>query len=1068
MQYRCVIQTDEPPKECNEPISSYVSPHNESFHEDIALPGVDFALHYASSERNNTLAQGWMPSRYAYLKNSTLHLGSGVLYAVTQSSTEGNLTVIPYGSNEYLFDTDGKLQSIRDLYTKETRSTFGYDNVGRLVTITDEYGEVSTIERDANGTATAIVAPTGQRTLLSIDGNGDLVEIQYEDTSAYAFEYENHLMTVETEPDGNRFEHIYDANGHVIEVIDAEQGEWRFLDTADRLQIVRRVIRPEGDTVTYTDHLLESNATTLTSQTHLPSGDTITYIRALDDGNATVKSCGMQTVSLYKKNADGTLYRDPLSGKRVLASKEVDTPGGLSSLTTYDTRYDFDANGNLVSIDRTVDRNGARYRSVRDYAAHTLTNRSPENRVVTVRYDDRDQLPVKVRYADLAPITYRYDDKGRVIKQKQGRRVFLYRYDARGNLVEVYDKQKGTKTRYAYDLLGRVTQITYPDGSKERFEYDANGNLVARTVPTPATYTFDYNGVNKRTAETSPEQKTTTYAYDKQRRVTAVTKPSGKTIDYAYTGGRLASVTTPEGTTQYTYACRNNVSMITRDGESISYGYDGTLPTSIAQSGVLNQTVSYTYNNDFLPATVTYAGVTQPYAYDKDGLLTQSGALILTRDAQNGLTVKISDGTLMRRYDYNRFGEIKKAKDEVFAYRLKRAKGRIAYKRETLRIKVPKKRGGFRIKKHKRIERYVYDKRGRLVKVYRGKGKHRRLVERYAYDANGNRAEATVYGKTYVGRYTLDDNVIVYGDNTYRYDDDGYLVEKTEPQGSTTYTYNTLGALTDVTLPDGTQIRYLQDALNRRVAKEVNGTVVEKYLWEDLTTLLAVYDGYDRLVWRFEYADGRMPVAMRDANGAKYYLHYDQVGSLRAVSDTNGNVVKEIVYDTFGNILSDTNPSFKVPFGFAGGLYDPLTKLTHFGFREYDSFTGKWTAKDPIGFAGGDSNLYGYVLNDPVNLVDPEGEFPIALPIIIPWLEAAGWAGLGAGTGWAIWNAWNDNGGNVCYIHGDDPEGKTGKKRTWDKHSKKRAGQLYGDSRNSKRGNKNKKYRRPANPNKRR
>ncbi len=164
-----------------------------------------------------------------------------------------------------------------------------------------------------------------------------------------------------------------------------------------------------------------------------------------------------------------------------------------------------------------------------------------------------------------------------------------------------------------------------------------------------------------------------------------------------------------------------------------------------------------------------------------------------------------------------------------------------------------------------------------------------------------------------------------------------------------------------------------------------------------------------------------MPVAMRDASGAKYYLHYDQVGSLRAVSDVNGNVVKEIIYDAFGNILNDSNPGFTVPFGFAGGLYDPLTKLTHFGFREYDSFTGKWTAKDPIGFKGGDSNLYGYVLNDPVNLVDPEGEFPIALPIIIPWLEAAGWAGLGAGTGWAIWNAWNDNGGNVCYIDDFDP-----------------------------------------------
>ncbi len=96
---------------------------------------------------------------------------------------------------------------------------------------------------------------------------------------------------------------------------------------------------------------------------------------------------------------------------------------------------------------------------------------------------------------------------------------------------------------------------------------------------------------------------------------------------------------------------------------------------------------------------------------------------------------------------------------------------------------------------------------------------------------------------------------------------------------------------------------------------------------------------------------------------SKYYLHYDQVGTLRAVSNSNHNIVKEIVYDTYGNILSDSNPSFKVPFGFAGGLYDSDTQLIRFGYRDYDSFTGKWTAKDPIGFDGG----------DPVGGIDPSG-----------------------------------------------------------------------------------------------
>ena len=54
-------------------------------------------------------------------------------------------------------------------------------------------------------------------------------------------------------------------------------------------------------------------------------------------------------------------------------------------------------------------------------------------------------------------------------------------------------------------------------------------------------------------------------------------------------------------------------------------------------------------------------------------------------------------------------------------------------------------------------------------------------------------------------------------------------------------------------------------------------------------------------------------------------------------------------------------------------MYDSDTKLTRFGYREYDAYTGKWTAKDPIDFAGGDSNLYGYVLGDPVNFVDTMG-----------------------------------------------------------------------------------------------
>ena len=115
-----------------------------------------------------------------------------------------------------------------------------------------------------------------------------------------------------------------------------------------------------------------------------------------------------------------------------------------------------------------------------------------------------------------------------------------------------------------------------------------------------------------------------------------------------------------------------------------------------------------------------------------------------------------------------------------------------------------------------------------------------------------------------------------------------------------------------------------------------------------------------------------MPVAMTKG-GQRYYLAYDQVGTLRAVTDASGNAVKRIGYDTFGNVISDSNTAFAVPFGFAGGLYDADTGLIRFGYRDYDPDTGRWTAKDPIRFAGGDTDLYGYCLGDPVNGIDPKG-----------------------------------------------------------------------------------------------
>jgi RHS repeat-associated protein len=73
-----------------------------------------------------------------------------------------------------------------------------------------------------------------------------------------------------------------------------------------------------------------------------------------------------------------------------------------------------------------------------------------------------------------------------------------------------------------------------------------------------------------------------------------------------------------------------------------------------------------------------------------------------------------------------------------------------------------------------------------------------------------------------------------------------------------------------------------------------------------------------------------------------------------------------------GRVIQDTHPGFQT-FGYAGGLYDRETGLVRFGARDYDPETGRWTAKDPIGFGGGDANVYAYVGGNPISFVDPSG-----------------------------------------------------------------------------------------------
>jgi RHS repeat-associated protein len=182
-----------------------------------------------------------------------------------------------------------------------------------------------------------------------------------------------------------------------------------------------------------------------------------------------------------------------------------------------------------------------------------------------------------------------------------------------------------------------------------------------------------------------------------------------------------------------------------------------------------------------------------------------------------------------------------------------------------------------------------------------------------------------------------------------------------------------MGRITQFTTPTSVLVDYKLDWLGRRNIKLVNNSVQRRFIWEDAYRLAAEKIISPAQTKEYVYATSINSPDYMKVGSTLYRILKDHLGSPRlVVRTTDGVVMQRMNYNEWGKIVEDTNPGFQ-PFAFAGGLYDPDSKLVHFGARDYDAETGRWTTKDPIGFDGGDVNLYGYVLNDPVNKFDPSG-----------------------------------------------------------------------------------------------
>ena len=103
------------------------------------------------------------------------------------------------------------------------------------------------------------------------------------------------------------------------------------------------------------------------------------------------------------------------------------------------------------------------------------------------------------------------------------------------------------------------------------------------------------------------------------------------------------------------------------------------------------------------------------------------------------------------------------------------------------------------------------------------------------------------------------------------------------------------------------------------------------------------------------------------------WLHADGMGNVVLATDGAGNQVAEYEYTPFGEEIARSG-SFDSRFRFSSKERDPETGFYDFGYRVYAPFLGRWLSRDPLGeFADPLHNLYRFVGNNPLNMVDPDG-----------------------------------------------------------------------------------------------
>jgi RHS repeat-associated protein len=936
---------------------------------------------------------------------------------------DGTWTFVRANRDTYTFNTAGQLVSEKDLNGYVT--TLSYTG-GNLTSVADPAGRTLSLGWTGSSITTvtdANVTPSRSVQFQYNDGAGDLTDVIDVNAGHWQFGYDtSHRMTVMKDPKCFAttgcpgVQNSYDTSGRVQSQKDQLNRQTTFTYSTNQTTVTD----PKGNQ--QVDFYNSGLRVAMTKGYGTAQAATWSY--AYD-------TTTMALVAVTDPNGNRTSYTvdgsgNPLTVTDPLGRQTTNTYNGFNQLltsrdpNTVTTTYTYNGNGNLTSVSRPLTGTSQIQTATYNYGdtSHPgdLTSMvDPDSKTWTYTYD---------AYGNRASVTDPVSDKSTSVYNGDG--WMTSSVSPKGNVPHCNCASQYTTT-YAHDSFGDLTTVTDPLSHQTIRHYDADQNLDSLTDGDTNKTTYLYDLANQQTQVQRPDTTTLTtdynldgtvqdqkdgknkalltYGYDPLARVTAVTDALGNATSYSYDGagnrltqqdpGGNCSATPKTGCTTFTYDVANqlktitysdgvtpNVTNIAYDNDAQRTGMTDGTGTSAWVWDSLHRLTSYTngagaqvqyaYNLRSLPTTITYPGsLNVTRGYDDVGRLTS---------VQDWLSSTTSFG-----YDAN----------------------------SNLTIETLPTASGV-------VDTFAFDAADRLTAISDKKGKTTLFAATYTRDsANQLTSDSSAPTSTSSYKYTTLNQVCYAGSSNssacssppsgataYAYDAADNLTQMgttqqafnnadelcwtavtsgscaSPPTGATTYVYDARGNRITVTPPSGGATSLSYDQANRltaygsiatyaytgdglRMSKTVSGTT-SQFLWDVASAVpLLLKDGSMAYV----YGPGGLP--LEQINGsAVLWLHHDQLGSTRLVTDSTGASQATYTFDAYGKLTASTG-SITNPLRFAGQYWDGESNLYYLRARYYDPSTGQFLSRDPA--VATTREPYTYVDDNPLNGVDPSG-----------------------------------------------------------------------------------------------